>query len=100
MNARKVIFSGLWFVFAAVVLTASATFFAPKWKEYRGYRKKIAELEEAVRKENQRLNTLKQNQEQFQTNPRFVERLAHEHGLARPDDVLFVIPADRDEPAP
>jgi cell division protein FtsB len=100
MNPRKTICRVFWLVSAVLALAASAMVFVPKWREYRNYQRKLAEMEEDVRRENDRLNLLRRNQERFRTDPHFVERMAHDHGLARPDEVLFKIPPDEDDKQP
>ncbi len=100
MSGWKTVVRAAWLTFAIIALAASAAVFTPKWREYRGYQRKLAEMQEAERIENDRLNQLRLNQERFQTDPVFVERLAHEHGLARPGEVLFKIPADKDPERP
>ena len=98
MNFWKTVYRTAWAIFAGLALAAAAIVFIPKWREYQEYHRRRAEAQELMRMENDRLNLLKQKQERFETDPRFVERMAHEQGLARPGEVIFRFHGDESAP--
>lgn len=80
-------------IFVGLVVFA-LTLFLPKWNEYRNLQRKRAEAQQAVAAENDRLNRLQRNLTRFEQDPRFVEMIGHQQGLARTNEVLFRIPQD------
>lgn len=63
--------------------------FYPQYRQYRGYKEREDELREQIRMEQELIQALKRKQEKFDHDPRFVEQIAHEVGLARPDETIY-----------
>ncbi len=66
-----------------------ALVFFPAIRDYHDYQRRHAEALEQIRHYEERILELKAKQEKFHQDPRFVERLAHDLGMARPDEVIF-----------
>lgn len=82
----------------ALALVGIVLLFAPMVNNYRSLRREEAEWVERVRQKDEDLKSLKQKQEQFKTDPRFVEVIAHDLGLAKTNEVLIKI--ESADPAP
>ncbi|MBP7275595.1 MAG: septum formation initiator family protein [Kiritimatiellae bacterium] len=81
-----------------LALVGIVLLFTPMVNNYRSLRREEAEWMERVQKTEEELKALKQKQEQFKTDPRFVEVIAHDLGLAKTNEVLIKLEAA--EPAP
>ena len=77
----------------ALALVGIVLLFAPMVNNYRSLRREETEWMERVRQKEDDLKALKQMQEQFKTDPRFVEVIAHDLGLAKTNEVLIKIEA-------
>ncbi|MCX7817696.1 MAG: septum formation initiator family protein [Kiritimatiellae bacterium] len=80
-------------VVAAFVLLAvvAALGIVPKWRAMQDYRRRKEDLERQIAIEEELTKLLRQKQERFRTDPRFVERIAHDLGLARSNEILYRI---------
>ncbi len=83
-------------VLAVLFIVGLAMVFVPRWQEYRALQRQRAEAEDRLRLHAELLQRLKENQERFHRDPRFVERLAHDLGMARSDEIIFRF-RERDE---
>lgn len=61
----------------------------PKWRAMQDYRRRKEDLERQLAIEEELTKLLRQKQERFRTDPRFVERIARDLGLARSNEVLY-----------
>ena len=68
--------------------------FLPQIQKYRRYQDRIDELTTNIRREEEGIKFLKRQQELFAKSPRFVERLAHEIGMVKSNEVLFTFDSD------
>lgn len=73
---------------AGLLLLAIGHIFIPQYQEYRELQRREMALRDDIRENEERLLTLKLKQERFQTDPAFVERIAHDIGLARPNETV------------
>jgi cell division protein FtsB len=78
-------------LFIALILALVVLMFEPKLQEYQNLRRLEAQRREEVREQEERHKALRLKQERFVNDPRFVETLAHDLGLARSNEVLFRI---------
>lgn len=103
MRLWNLLYRGAWIALAALIAAGAAGMIVPKWREYRAAQARKAEAEERVRLEEEMLGLLKERQERFARDPRFVQQLAHDLGMARPNEVLFRFrypdPGEDDGPA-
>jgi len=85
-------------VFAAAVLIFGlmAYAFYPRIETYRTHQRRKAELEAEIADREALIKNLQLMQQQLLTDPRFAEKIAHEEGLAHPNEVVFRF---MDEPA-
>ena len=100
MNPWVVIYRFAWFTLGGLLLIAMLCLFSPQYKQYREYQRTEAELEDQIRLEEEMLTLLKRKQEQFRSDPRFVEKIAHEFGLAKQDEVIFKFMDEDSETGP
>ncbi len=74
---------------AVLIIVALICMFLPQYQKYRRYQAREAALQDEIRLERDMIRTLRRKQEQFRTDPQFVERVAHEIGLAREGETLY-----------
>ncbi len=74
---------------AGLLLLAIGHIFIPQYQEYRELQRRELALRDDIRVQEEGLRALKLKQERFQTDPSFVERIAHDIGLARPDETVI-----------
>jgi cell division protein FtsB len=72
-----------------VLLVAGALTFMPKIKTLRTVQAEKAKEEDLERQERELLQALKEKQDRFARDPRFVQQIAHDMGMAKPGEVLF-----------
>jgi hypothetical protein len=89
MNFWQWLYRVLWGVFVGMALLASGFLFVPKWREYNEYHRRRQEISAAIGEQEEMLKTLKSHQERFHRDPRFVEKLAHEMGKAKPGEFIY-----------
>lgn len=87
----QIIFSVGKIVILVLVLAMLFYIFRPKVLEYRGLERRKAEREHALKQAEEQLKVLRTNQDRFQNDREFVERIAHDLGLAKTNEVLFKI---------
>jgi cell division protein FtsB len=85
----QLIYRSAWVALFVMGLVGASVAFIPKWQEHRALQRQRAAAEEALRDEEEMLKVLKMKQERFQRDPRFVEQIAHDLGMAKPDEVIF-----------
>ncbi len=72
-----------------LLATVAALGIVPKWRAMQDYRRRKEDLERQIAIEEELTKLLRQKQERFRTDPRFVERIARDLGLARSNEVLY-----------
>lgn len=89
MNIWSVIYKCAWGVLIVVALAAVVRLFYPKWIEYREAQMEKERVEEDIKLKEELIKQYRYKQRQFKNNPRFVERMAHEAGLAKENETIF-----------
>ena len=89
MNIWSVIYRSTWIVLGVMAIAGGTGMMLPRWHEYRSAMVQKAEAEDKVRLEEEMLRILKEKQERLERDPRFVQQLAHDMGMARPGEILF-----------
>jgi hypothetical protein len=89
VNLWNLIYRVAWIALGIVFLAGAGLAFVPKWEQYRDYRRRHEETLADIRLQEEMINLLKEKQDRFRTDPRFVERIGHDLGLARPGEVVF-----------
>lgn len=94
----NLIYRVLWALLAVVFVIAAVLLFQPKLRQLRATQAEKARLEELERLDRELLQALKEKQDRFARDPRFVEQVAHDMGMARPGEVLFKFDDVQKEP--
>jgi cell division protein FtsB len=68
--------------------------FAPKVQQFQDHQETYNALQQRIEIAVEAENELKEKQRRFLTDPDFVERIAHEVGYARKDEVIFHFPEE------
>lgn len=89
MNIWKMIYRISVAVVLLVGVAVIVRFFHPKWREYRRAQAERARLQEEIRLNQELIRVYKLKQERFKNDPEFVERMAHEIGLAKDNEIIF-----------
>lgn len=89
MDTWAVIYRTAWVILVAIAIATVARLFYPKWIEYREVQEEQALLEEDIRLKEELIKRYRYKQERFKNDPRFVERMAHEAGLAKDNEIIF-----------
>lgn len=63
--------------------------FLPKIKQHRQYQDTREKLQAEIRVEEQRIQELRLNQEKFNTDKQFVQKIAHEIGFAHEGETIY-----------
>jgi len=88
-----------WILIAMVGLICVICLFIPMYSRYRGFEQKKVELLEQKRLEELRLSRLRRQQEQFASDPAFVERTAREAGMVKSNEAVLKLVEGLPEPA-
>ncbi|MGD9872750.1 MAG: septum formation initiator family protein [Kiritimatiellia bacterium] len=78
-----------WAILIGLLIVVGISMFIPRIREYHEYQRTAARLAEETRHEEEMIKHLKMQQERFQTDPRFVEYIAHEMGMAKTNETIF-----------
>ncbi|MBU0676643.1 MAG: septum formation initiator family protein [Verrucomicrobia bacterium] len=89
MSAWVLIYRFSWGVLAILIIVGVACMFWPQYMEYRENQRRVDELEQEIQLEEELLKSLKRKQERFRSDPRFVEQIAREMGLAKSGETVF-----------
>jgi hypothetical protein len=94
----NLIYRVTWGLLAIVATVAAIMMFRPKLHQHRATLAEKTHLEELERQDRELLQALKEKQDRFARDPRFVEQVAHDMGMARPGEVLFKFEDIQNEP--
>lgn len=72
-----------------LVLIGAAIAFLPKIQQFQGYQDTKSSLEADIRAEEARIQLYRMNQEKFSTDKHFVQKIAHEIGLAHEGETIY-----------
>jgi cell division protein FtsB len=99
MNPWSTIYRAVWVALGVLALIGLSFMFVPLFQQDRELRETEAQLHQAIRHNEAEIRRYKEQQERFQNDPAFVERIAHEIGLAKPDETIFRFIDETDEPS-
>ncbi|MBN2685710.1 MAG: septum formation initiator family protein [Pontiellaceae bacterium] len=71
--------------------------FTPTVREAKARRQTLNRLEAQKKLELEAAEKKASNSRRFNTDPEFVERVAHEVGYVSPDETVYIFPSDEDE---
>ena len=83
-----------WGMLALMVIVAIGCIFIPKQYEHRALIQEKAELERKIAAEIEVRKDLQRKQERFQYDKRFIEYVAHQNGMVKPGEHLFIFDAE------
>ena len=90
MNFWTVIYRLAWVVFAAAVVVAVSMIFLPKIRQLQDRSRREAKMAQDNRSEEEQVKQLRQRQEHFVNDPKYVERVAREElGKVKPGETIF-----------
>ena len=89
MSHWEAIYKSAWVLLGVLFVVAVICVFWPQFRQQKEYQRREAELQEEVRLEQEIIQHLKRQQERFQNDPWFVEHVAHELGMAKPNETIF-----------
>ena len=89
MNYWVVIYRFAWLVLVVLIVIGLVCIFVPKFHQLDELQRTRAELRDDVQRTEERTRDLKIRQERFSSDPAYVERVAKEAGLIKPDEVVF-----------
>ena len=89
MNYWATIYRCLWGIAIILLVVVMISFFIPKYRTLRDYRKKRDELQQENRRTEAMIRDLRHKQEQILSDPAFIERTARESGMVKQDEVVF-----------
>ena len=99
MNFWKAIYRFSFLTVAIFLFVALLAMFVPQYKEYQANQHREQDLQIKIRRENELLKSLKEKQERFKADPRFIKQIANEMGMATPEETIFKF-VNEEEPAP
>ncbi|NCC50423.1 MAG: hypothetical protein EOM20_04320 [Spartobacteria bacterium] len=100
MDYWRTIYRTAWIVLGIVLVIGGLCIFWRPINQYREYQRREAELEQEKQLEEELIKHLKMQQQRFQNDPRFVEHVAHELGLVKPNETLFKFADEKPGTAP
>ncbi len=100
MNIWVVIYRVSCAALGVLLVIGILSMFSPQYKQYRENERRAEELEYGIALEEEMLKTLRRKQERFRSDPRFVEQIAREIGLAKPGETIFKFMDDPETSSP
>lgn len=101
MSHLAVIYRYVWIALGSLVLIGMGFMFVPLIQQDREFHRRESLLREEIQQDEERIRELRLKQERFQSDPAFIERIAHDLGLAKPDETIYrFIDEEPDEYAP
>ena len=97
MELLKYIYRSTWLVLAVLIVGGLACIFVPEYNKFTEYQGDIVELETELGEREQILRELKNKQDRFKLERRYVEHVAHEVGMVHPHETIFKIRDDQIE---
>ena len=94
MSYWVAVYKFMWGALIALLLLGAAFAFIPKWREYSEYQRRRAEAADRIRLEEEMLKVLKNKQDRFMRDPRFVTQIAHDLGLASTNELIIKFQTD------
>ncbi len=91
MDMWNYIYRSTWFVLTILIVGGLACIFVPEYNKFTEYRSDIEQLETELGQKEQILRGLKNKQDRFKMERRYVEHVAHEVGMVHPHETIFKI---------
>lgn len=79
----------VWALCTVTILAALMVIFVPEYQQYRRNMDHYERLQAEKVEREAELQRLREDQKRFKTDPKFVQKIAHEQGMVRPGEVLF-----------
>ncbi|NQU41276.1 MAG: septum formation initiator family protein [Lentisphaerae bacterium] len=89
MNKWGTIYRSAWALLIVLFVIGLVGIFLPKCHRLRQLQQRKAELQADNRKTEELTRALLSKQERFSTDPAYIERVARETGMVRPDEIIF-----------
>ena len=89
MNGWSTIYRSAWVVLFILFTIGLVCIFLPKCHHLRQLQERKAELQEENRETESMTRALQARQKRFNTDPTYVERVARETGMVKPNEVVF-----------
>jgi cell division protein FtsB len=96
MSYWSTIYRFAWIALAVLVLIGMGFMFVPLIQQDREFQRRENELRDEIQHSEERIRELRLKQERFQSDPAFIERVAHEMGFAKPNETIFRFIDDED----
>jgi cell division protein FtsB len=99
MNVWIIVYRGAWIALVVMLLVAIICTFRPRGVQVRELQHRRAQLEETNRQTDAQIREIRLKQQQFQTDPMFVERTAREEsGMIKSNETIFKLEKDPTTP--
>ena len=89
MNYWVAIYRFAWLMLAVLLVIGLTCVFVPKCNELRQLQKRKAAIEQENRATDSLTRELRQKQERFKNEPAYVERVAHDMGMVKENEIVF-----------
>ncbi len=89
MSYWSVINRFVWVALTILVLAGMGFMFVPLIQQDRELQRREQRLQGEIERAEAEINQLRRKQERFLSDPDFVERIAHDMGLVKPNEVIF-----------
>jgi len=89
VNHLNILFNWMGAILALLVVVGVGRMFAPQFQSYREHQAELSKLEDDIRQEANKIRSLADKQERFKSDRDFVRQVAHEKGMAHPDEIVF-----------
>jgi cell division protein FtsB len=89
MGYWEMIYKCTWFALGILFVLALSFMFWPKIHRHRELQLREQTLNEEIRFETELINHLKEKQRRFLNDKQFVERIAHDQGMVKPNETIF-----------
>ena len=99
MEFWKMLYRSAWGMLLILVTVAIGCIFIPKHYENRALIGQRDDLKKQIAAEVEMRKSLQRKQERFQHDTRYIEFVAHEAGMVKPDEKLFLFNAESATPA-
>lgn len=85
----ELIYKCTWIALGILIVLAVSFTFWPKIHRHRELQLREQALQEDIRYETELINHLKEKQHRFLNDKQFVERIAHDLGMVKPNETIF-----------
>ncbi len=100
MNGWTTVYRSAWVVLFILFTIGLVCIFLPRCHHLRQLQQRKTELQAENRETEAMTRALQEKQKRFSTDPAYVERVARETGMVKPDEVVFQYTNATDRPQP